>query len=809
MSTLPPPTAPRARRRATVVHGPGSAPRRSARPRDARSVRLALVGLAALVLALGACSGRLSGDKDKIPLPKIPDFPELPPPTAPTTPSLVSAAPGAGSVRLDWIRGDEDDPAPPEGDTGTVLALFVGTTPSDVYDAAPVVDPLEGTTLTLTGLVDGTPLVFGLAEVVEAGFAPTGEVLTVVPGAPVYCRADADPTLADGLTPATAFASPFLAVLTAFGAGGGNVWLAGGDYAPFALPIFPGVHLYGGFDPTFDLALRDPEALPTVLRGVPNQPVAAIQDTVETMVVDGLVFDGGTVARAGFEITDSEVELRRVIARTCLGPGIRLNAADDQNPLGVKLVDCLATGNLAEGLSLSGALDLVAHGCRFETNVQEGLDGDDLIAPDDETASARLVECRFAGNGAEGLDIDLGTPLFGGVVGGVARISVERCVFESNLGAGVIVDVDFEAEPLWSGTVELIDITSRGNGAEGLLLDIDGPAPTFVHGGLFAANAGDGVTVRSEVFPGLAVISASASLGNIGAGIRSTVGNTAVLVSHGVVSGNGDGGIVAEAVRGGVSSTVAWLQPSPFANAAEAGTVVVDDVASPTLNALPVLFSDVASFDDVAGSVTLAAGAPVPEADAVLELQADDVARTILSFVTETELAVDPAPAFLVTPTRLAAWPAGSDVLEDWRVLPGTAAEGAGMAPPGGDPVDAGPLASPAGDPPGAVGDPAGALFRLATTSPPAGTTPGPGETLVLGFLGGVLDPGSVGASSVVLRDGTGAEVPTTPFAQDGDLHVPEPAGGWPAGATLELHRTLGDTDGAPLAAPVVVPFAP
>ena len=60
-----------------------------------------------------------------------------------------------------------------------------------------------------------------------------------------------------------------------------------------------------------------------------------------------------------------------------------------------------------------------------------------------------------------------------------------------------------------------------------------------------------------------------------------------------------------------------------------------------------------------------------------------------------------------------------------------------------------------------------------------------------------------------MLLDGAGAEVATAPFAVDGELHVPEPAGGWPAGAALELHGTLRTLDGRPLAAPVLLPLAP
>jgi len=37
-----------------------------------------------------------------------------------------------------------------------------------------------------------------------------------------------------------------------------NVWVAGGTYADISVPLNPGVHVYGCFDPTFDLSQRNP-----------------------------------------------------------------------------------------------------------------------------------------------------------------------------------------------------------------------------------------------------------------------------------------------------------------------------------------------------------------------------------------------------------------------------------------------------------------------------------------------------------------------------------------------------------------------
>jgi hypothetical protein len=456
-------------------------------------------------------------------------------------------------------------------------------------------------------------------------------------------------------------------------------------------------------------------------------------------------------------------------------------------------------------MSVNGGVNLTVRGSRFESNVQEGLDCDDLVAPDNEEVFAVILDSRFAGNGTQGLDIDLAAPLFGGLTGGFSSLLIDHCVFELNLEEGALIDVDFEATPLWSAEIMLTAVTSRGNGGDGIHFDLDGPAPTLVHQVLCVGNGGDGILVSSETFAGLAVLSSTASMSNLGAGLRAFGGNTTLLGSHMLLAGNGAGGSVAESVQAGLTSTLTWLQDVPTTNTLFHASVTADDPTQPTLSRLPNLYSDVVAQDGA--TLTLAPGAPVPPTTDPVELQDDDVARTITGFGAGSDILVDPAPTFVTTPTRLAAFDRGDSVTEDYRVLPGSAAEGAGMTAEGEPPVNVGPLDSPSGGRPGVTADPVPALFWLASVAPPIATGLASNATLVLTFSGGELDPASVDTTSVVVRTAAGAVVSSAPFARDGDLHIPPPVGGWPAGGLLEIHDLLAATDGRALATPMALPL--
>ena len=228
-----------------------------------------LLALALGALPLGCARGGSvtiatpPGDDDGSGDPGMPIDPATGPTSFVRLAGLTAAAAGLGTVRVHFTAPDADEE----------LALFVSDDAGTVYAGAPVEAPLTGTSTTVGGLPDGMARFFGLG-VRAAGsgdpYLPVGVVLTATPGPVIYVDPTADPTVADGMTPATAFPNPVSAFLTAFVAGGGNLWLAEGDYAVAFIPQFAGVHAYGGFQPDFDLATRDPEAGNTRFNAVPR-----------------------------------------------------------------------------------------------------------------------------------------------------------------------------------------------------------------------------------------------------------------------------------------------------------------------------------------------------------------------------------------------------------------------------------------------------------------------------------------------------------------------------------------------------------
>ncbi len=749
-----------------------------------------------LPMVVPACSGRLSGGGGGSGVPTAP--PTVLPPlqeAAPlAAPTLISAVPDLDRLVVRWSAADQ----------AVVLALFVGPDPNTLFDGAPVANPLTGDSLIVTGLPSGGNLTAGLARVVSGGFEPTGTLLTVTMRAPVFVDVAANPVGADGLSPATAYPTMFPALLDGLIAGGANIWIAGGNYPPSALPVFPNVHLYGGFAADFALETRDPVAQPSILPGLAGQQVVDI-DGPGLVVLDGLVLDGQAAAKAGLQAINAPIELRGVTILNCLGPGLRLRGDLFAEAVPMVLVDCIMLGNAAEGASIIGAVGLVARGCRFESNVQEGADFDDLTIDVFKDVAVGFTDCRFAGNGTEGLDLDMAAPLLG-FPGGDFDVCIENCVFEQNGTTGLLLDVDFDAPSGARATLILRGVVARANRLHGVHLDPDATATIFIDSMVSTANGGDGLLVSSDVVPVVVTVAHSVLAANLGAGARTIDGQAGLVLSHVLVAGNGGGGARAEPGAIGAVSSVAWLQTDPWVSVTTHRVVTADDPLQPALGRLPVLYTQVTAWDENAPETLNVAA--MPDLAAALESDADGVSRLITGSMGAASVAVDPAPLALTVPASLTAFPDGVDVLEDYRALPGGVADGAGMAPLMAPAVDAGPLPIVTDAVPGLLDLSGPRSFSLATTAPALGATLMAGDSVTLTFDGGVLDPATVDGVSVVVRDGNGAVQPAVAAVMNDALVVSPAGSGWTAGPLLiELHNLLASLTGEPLASPLMLPF--
>jgi hypothetical protein len=696
-------------------------------------------------------------------------------------------------VGLTWEA--PEDPLP--------IALFGSLSPTTVYEGSPFeVDP-PGTRLQLSGLPNGTPLWFGLAVDEGDGWEPLGAVLSATPGPPIYVDAQADPAVADGQTPATAYPSLFSALLLASFAPS-NVWVTGDAYGGSALPVFPGTRLYGGFAAGFALDERDPLAHPTEIGGIPNQPVLTVQGGAPGVILDGLVIDA-TGAPAGVEITETPFALAGLVVRDGASRGVRLQGAETGDPVDGLLVGCELEGNAAEGLFGQGAWSLEVHGCDISGNGQEGFDLDDLVAPDGRTVRLTVRRSRFASNGSDGADVDLAAPLFGGTSGARFEILFESCRFELNAANGLLLDVDYELVPGWRSELVLRGCTARGNLGHGLLFDLDGESTTFVHRLLSTGNAADGLRVTSETLPVLATVSASVLTGNGGDGLAATDGQATMLLSHGVLAGNAAGGLRSPLVDAAAVSTCAWRQPLPWPGSLAHFVAVSDDPLAPLFQRAPADYTRALAFDGV--TLGLPAGGPGFLPGDLVELADDDVERSATT-PAGTSLVVDPAPAALLLPALVTRFAGGAGVTEDWSVLPGSAADGAGMPPPAAPPIDAGPLSAPLGGAPGVeelVPEP---LFHAGALAPPPSQPLPPGNSIQVSFVGGPVKASSVSAATVRVLGPSGDPLAAPVFEQDGDAVIAPPSGMWPSGELiLELHVGLESQDGVPLATPLAIPW--
>ena len=484
-----------------------------------------------------------------------------------------------------------------------------------------------------------------------------------------------------------------------------------------------------------------------------------------------------------------------MIAMNC-GRGARLRGSGD-DVLREKFVGCTFLDN-DEGLSVDGPFDLLAERCTFSENAQEGLDAGKLIAPDGEQAGVTLIDCLFARNGAQGADIDLDAPEGGGPTGGSFEIAIDDCAFEANAESGLLVDLDFELHPLWRATVLLRGCEARANGLHGASLDLDAAASVLVHRLSSSGNRGSGFRVTSESRRGMVTLSGSALAGNLGPGAWFSNGNFGAEVAHCVVAGNGGGGLRSDVLESLVHSTVFLEQPDPWPGFTAVGCVESVGTDRPFVHA-PLGY---AAVQGLAGD-ELRVSAGTFATGEVAEILDDRVARQITG-VSATGLTVAPTVERLATPFSLSVFPAGSaDVLEDYRLSPGSAASGAGMGGPVGPAVDAGVFGGGWDGPPGVEEVLPADPFFVVDRSPDWGVAIGANDDFELVLGGGSPDPATLNTALFAIDPADGSSLPIGFEVRGERVVVHPPAGGWPDGTTVQLYPALRSLDGRPLAVPV------
>ncbi len=740
-----------------------------------------------LALPLAACARGKSGTTGTLPSPS--------PGGAPALPGLVSAAAGPGEVRVHWV----------EAPTGFEVALFGATSRSAVFTSAPIAVPTNAASATVAGLTDGVVYYIGLGIRPDGSaiYVPTGVVLRARPGAPIYVDAASTAVNPDGSSPATAFPDLTSGVLTAFVLGGANVWVRDGTYDAASLPLFAGVHVYGGFDGSFDLERRDVSTLATVWNVRSGASGVFVQGGDPPAILDGIALRGSGGGATGIDVSDSGIELRSIEVGGFSGRGVRLKNDQDED-FDVVVAHARIVGNDGEGLLGSGAFDLYLDGSTFGGNAQEGFELDELIALEGDTANLRISACSFSANASEGLDANLNAPPLGTSPGGRFAIEIRGSVFDRNGADGCLVDVDYESAALWSGGILLRESAARANGGSGFHVDADARAE--VHGYLLlaSANDGDGILVSSESDPGIAFVVASVSAGNLGAGIRASLGNRPIAAGHCIVAGNALGGVVSDTVESAAASCVAWLQPDPWGGTRTVACPSSDDPAVGMFENAPEEYAQVIA---AAGASLTLAQPPSFLGASSLELDDDGALRTA-SQISGTNVILAQAPTMFAAPGALAAFAPGKAVVENYRLPIGSPAIAAGMAPPGAV-RDAGIFGIPVGRDPGIAEPVPRRLFGPLGTSPAPAESLGSNTTIAVTFSDDLasasLVPGSVRAIT-----SSGNELAITTTVSAGTLGIDPPPVGWGSEAfTIQLFDSLASTSGEPLASSVALPFTP
>ncbi|QDV08196.1 hypothetical protein Poly30_37320 [Planctomycetes bacterium Poly30] len=747
-----------------------------------------------LALALGlitvSCGGTGGGPPPL--LPPSGDVPSVAGAGSHPALGLVTAAAGETSIRVGWRAVDLPTDAP-------AAALFVGTDPDTLLDEAPrPIDPVD-LQATVSGLAEDTTYFTRLAfDDGAGGWDAAGPRLMTRTGTPVLVLSGADATIADGLTPATAWPSIEEGIAAASLGGGGNVWVSG-DFQTAEITVPASVDLYGGFDATFELDARDPAGMPATIQGTSTSSVITLARADQSVaVLDGFRIDGSASSDACFEVDQRFCELRS-LAGGRAGRGFKLRSADNNNPVEVTMVRCAASVCIAGGTSISGAFDLYMEDCAMSGNGQEGLTADNLTGNVGEVSRVFARDCVFSGNGSEGFDVDLATS--GDAGSGRWVIRLEDCIFSDNALDGCLIDCDYEGEPGWFARFEIEGCEARRNGEAGFHLDVDAQANSHVHRTVAAANRAEGILISSETAPGTVVIDTSALVGNQTYGVRTEMGNVGLLLSHCVVAGNRLG-----AQFGGVApilatSSIAYLQPGPWsASDSHRSVDTVQTQPLPFAEAPSALYP-VLSFAD--GVATLAVQ-PTLGIGATVELN-DSGQVLLVESVTGTEVGLADAPTESLAPGVLGWFESGS-VVEDWRLSGGSPALGAGMALPGGPARDAGIFGASVTGAPGRLDLQPVDTFWFAETAPTWSRAIGSSESLVLRFEGGTLDT-STGMAGVDAVDAAGSPVPIGILTAGSVVIVSPPGTGWTTGTRIQVHDSLRTLDGRELCASVAIPL--
>ncbi|MBL8842881.1 MAG: Ig-like domain-containing protein [Planctomycetes bacterium] len=658
-----------------------------------RATALPPAALPLALLLLASCGGGGGGGSSGA-RPIVP-----PPPVDPSPPAGVSGAaqfqgldgltPRSDGALLSWTPiADATDPTRPSLDYAyAVHATFDGSAPDP--EAAPFLTSSAGaTSATLSGIANGTLLRVVVRAVPLAD--PNAE--SDANRSELQCRVArllyVDPTAAAGGDGKSA-AQPLrrIADAVALVAGDGlesHVLLAEGSYAE-SLVLSGAVHLVGGYlagFPNGAATPRDPVAHASRL-------VAPIGATLAVTLLanglatrlDGVTLDGAGRVRFGIDLTDADLELTGVTLQSFTGEGILAKSRNRRSQLRALRSSIVAMG--AEGLQAAGAYDVALSRCSFVGNRFEGIEFDDLSALPHDDTTFHAWRCAFTSNGDDGLDLSFDEldPLTGtSSRQGDIELVVEECRFEGNGAAGLLLDIDYDAGDTLEARTLLRANRVIGNAGVGIDLDGDQAGLFVLVGNRTVANRGGGVAFASDspdAGRATCLIANHFDLGSGASGVRGA-GPGDLIASHLVVQGQRGAALSASGTA--VAANGALLPGNagapPPSGVATRSCYRADGGGDATCFTGPVELAhvpDATFFLAAAGSVDRV-GVPASIGAAVgerLEFEDDGVVRTIVE-ATATSVRFEPPLATAPAANRFFALFADGGVTESFELIGGS-----------------------------------------------------------------------------------------------------------------------------------------
>ncbi|MGE3163968.1 MAG: right-handed parallel beta-helix repeat-containing protein [Planctomycetota bacterium] len=371
----------------------------------------------------------------------------------------------------------------------------------------------------LGGLRRGEPLYVIVRAVNAAGVEdPNKQEWCATPNAVRYVVAGNASERRDGLTPTTAFASLKEATRSTIASNGVNIYLSA-DVITERVFLFDGMYLYGGFDREFSVARWIAGEQTSTIRAESDADLVAVAPGERPCGLHRLDLDGAEQGGRGVVADACEIELGAVTVRGFKRKGILLRTElEDSSRLRATLHETRSEQNAGEGLSIEGLADVLLIDCTFARNGQEGIEVDPLTATADDKGRLKVERCRVVDNGDIGIDVKA-APLAAEPIQGIIRVTVRDTVVSGNADHGLSIDVPEEVAAKYEIYIENNDF--RGNQRAGVQLALDTHGEARIGYNVFDENGADGgLIVSGRSRDTIYWVHHNALAHNKGAGIR-------------------------------------------------------------------------------------------------------------------------------------------------------------------------------------------------------------------------------------------------------------------------------------------------